>query len=96
MCVATPADAALMMQLGMDGVFVGSGIFKSGDPFKRAQAIVHAVSDHSHHELQARARTQAHEYTLVSSMFLLRCQVLASYPVSFPIVRMPHALTARP
>lgn len=38
--VATPADAALMMQLGMDGVFVGSGIFKSGDPFKRAQAIV--------------------------------------------------------
>eukprot|EP00614_Pseudopedinella_elastica_P002110 CAMPEP_0172607586 /NCGR_PEP_ID=MMETSP1068-20121228/27725_1 /TAXON_ID=35684 /ORGANISM="Pseudopedinella elastica, Strain CCMP716" /LENGTH=326 /DNA_ID=CAMNT_0013410625 /DNA_START=138 /DNA_END=1118 /DNA_ORIENTATION=+ len=42
--VATPADAALMMQLGMDGVFVGSGIFKSGDPFKRAQAIVHAVT----------------------------------------------------
>jgi len=42
--VATPADAALMMQLGMDGVFVGSGIFKSGDPFKRAQAIVQAVT----------------------------------------------------
>ncbi len=38
--VATPADAALMMQLGMDGVFVGSGIFKSGDPSKRARAIV--------------------------------------------------------
>jgi pyridoxal 5'-phosphate synthase pdxS subunit len=38
--VATPADAALMMQLGMDGVFVGSGIFKSGDPVKRAKAIV--------------------------------------------------------
>lgn len=38
--VATPADAALMMQLGMDGVFVGSGIFKSGDPAKRARAIV--------------------------------------------------------
>jgi pyridoxal 5'-phosphate synthase pdxS subunit len=37
--VATPADAALMMQLGMDGVFVGSGIFKSGDPVKRAKAI---------------------------------------------------------
>ncbi len=37
--VATPADAALMMQLGMDGVFVGSGIFKSGDPAKRAKAI---------------------------------------------------------
>lgn len=42
--VATPADAALMMQLGMDGVFVGSGIFKSGDPIKRAKAIVRAVT----------------------------------------------------
>lgn len=42
--VATPADAALMMQLGMDGVFVGSGIFKSGDPARRAQAIVKAVT----------------------------------------------------
>lgn len=42
--VATPADAALMMQLGMDGVFVGSGIFKSGDPAKRARAIVEAVA----------------------------------------------------
>lgn len=42
--VATPADAALMMQLGMDGVFVGSGIFKSGDPEKRARAIVEAVA----------------------------------------------------
>lgn len=42
--VATPADAALMMQLGMDGVFVGSGIFKSGDPVKRAQAMVQAVT----------------------------------------------------
>uniref|UniRef100_A0A6U4HS33 pyridoxal 5'-phosphate synthase (glutamine hydrolyzing) n=1 Tax=Phaeomonas parva TaxID=124430 RepID=A0A6U4HS33_9STRA len=42
--VATPADAALMMQLGMDGVFVGSGIFKSGNPAKRAAAIVRAVT----------------------------------------------------
>ena len=42
--VATPADAALMMQLGVDGVFVGSGIFKSGDPAKRAHAIVQAVT----------------------------------------------------
>jgi len=42
--VATPADAALMMQLGVDGVFVGSGIFKSGDPAKRANAIVKAVT----------------------------------------------------
>lgn len=43
--VATPADAALMMQLGCDGVFVGSGIFKSGDPAKRAAAIVKAVTN---------------------------------------------------
>jgi pyridoxal 5'-phosphate synthase pdxS subunit len=42
--IATPADAALMMQLGVDGVFVGSGIFKSGDPAKRANAIVKAVT----------------------------------------------------
>lgn len=45
--VATPADAALMMQLGADGVFVGSGIFKSGDPKKRAAAIVKAVTNFS-------------------------------------------------
>ncbi len=44
--VATPADAALMMQLGADGVFVGSGIFKSGDPAKRAAAIVKAVKNY--------------------------------------------------
>lgn len=43
--VATPADAALMMQLGAEGVFVGSGIFKSGDPAKRAQAVVKAVTN---------------------------------------------------
>jgi pyridoxal 5'-phosphate synthase pdxS subunit len=42
--IATPADAALMMQLGVDGVFVGSGIFKSGDPAKRGAAIVKAVT----------------------------------------------------
>jgi pyridoxal 5'-phosphate synthase pdxS subunit len=42
--VATPADAAMMMQLGADGVFVGSGIFKSGDPAKRAKAIVKATT----------------------------------------------------
>lgn len=45
--VATPADAALMMQLGMDGVFVGSGIFKSADPAKRAKAIVEAVANYN-------------------------------------------------
>jgi pyridoxal 5'-phosphate synthase pdxS subunit len=45
--IATPADAALMMQLGMDGVFVGSGIFKSSDPEKRARAIVQAVTNYN-------------------------------------------------
>ena len=44
--IATPADAALMMQLGAEGVFVGSGIFKSGDPVKRANAIVRAVTNY--------------------------------------------------
>ncbi len=45
--IATPADAALMMQLGAEGVFVGSGIFKSGDPAKRANAIVKAVTNYT-------------------------------------------------
>lgn len=51
--VATPADAALMMQLGAEGVFVGSGIFKSGDPFKRASAIVSAVTNYTDAKLIA-------------------------------------------
>ena len=51
--VATPADAALMMQLGADGVFVGSGIFKSGDPAKRATAIVRAVAAYDDAKLLA-------------------------------------------
>lgn len=51
--VATPADAALMMQLGSDGVFVGSGIFKSADPEKRARAIVHAVANYNNPEVLA-------------------------------------------
>ncbi len=51
--VATPADAALMMQLGAEGVFVGSGIFKSGDPQKRAAAIVKAVTNYKDAKLLA-------------------------------------------
>ena len=51
--VATPADASLMMQLGAEGVFVGSGIFKSGDPAKRAQAIVKAVTNYQDAKLIA-------------------------------------------
>jgi len=51
--LATPADAALMMQLGVDGVFVGSGIFKSGDPAKRADAIVKAVTHFNNPDILA-------------------------------------------
>lgn len=52
--VATPADAALMMQLGAEGVFVGSGIFKSGNPVKRAEAIVQAVTNYKDAKLIAK------------------------------------------
>ncbi len=51
--IATPADAALMMQLGVDGVFVGSGIFKSGDPERRARAIVEATTHYNDPEIIA-------------------------------------------
>ena len=52
--IATPADAALCMQLGADGVFVGSGIFKSGDPDRRAKAIVEATTHFRDAEVLAR------------------------------------------
>jgi pyridoxal 5'-phosphate synthase pdxS subunit len=52
--IATPADAALMMQIGVDGVFVGSGIFKSGDPARRAKAIVEATTHYNNPEILAR------------------------------------------
>ncbi len=59
--VATPADAALMMQLGVDGVFVGSGIFKSGDPVKRGKAIVQAVTHYNDPEVLAEVSTNLGE-----------------------------------
>jgi pyridoxal 5'-phosphate synthase pdxS subunit len=52
--IATPADASLCMQLGADGVFVGSGIFKSGDPERRAKAIVEATTHYKDAEILAR------------------------------------------
>lgn len=52
--IATPADAALMMQLGAEGVFVGSGIFRSGDPEKRANAIVKAVTNYDDPDILAK------------------------------------------
>ena len=59
--VATPADAALMMQLGAEGVFVGSGIFKAGDPAKRAAAIVKAVTNYTDAKLIAELSTDLGE-----------------------------------
>ena len=59
--VATPADAALMMQLGAEGVFVGSGIFKSGNPEKRARAIVNAVTNYNDAKLLAEVSTDLGE-----------------------------------
>lgn len=59
--VATPADAALMMQLGAEGVFVGSGIFKSGDPAKRAAAIVKAVANYQDAKMLAELSTDLGE-----------------------------------
>lgn len=59
--VATPADAALMMQLGCDGVFVGSGIFKSGDAAKRARAIVQAVTHYKDAKVLAEVSTDLGE-----------------------------------
>jgi pyridoxal 5'-phosphate synthase pdxS subunit len=59
--VATPADAALMMQLGAEGVFVGSGIFKSGDPEKRAAAIVKAVTNYNDANVLAELSTDLGE-----------------------------------
>ncbi len=52
--IATPADAAMMMQLGAEGVFVGSGIFKSGNPAQRAEAIVQATTFHDDPEVIAK------------------------------------------
>lgn len=51
--IATPSDAAMMMQLGCDGIFVGSGVFKSGDPEKRARAIVEATTHYKEPEIVA-------------------------------------------
>jgi pyridoxal 5'-phosphate synthase pdxS subunit len=59
--VSTPADAALMMQMGVDGVFVGSGIFKSGDPASRARAIVQAVTHYNDPKILAKVSSNLGE-----------------------------------
>jgi pyridoxal 5'-phosphate synthase pdxS subunit len=69
--VATPADAAMMMQLGMDGVFVGSGIFKSSDPEKRARAIVQAVTHFNEPKILAKVSEDLGEAMVgVNDMYL--------------------------
>lgn len=81
--VATPADAAMMMQLGCDGVFVGSGIFKSGDPEKRSRAIVEAVTHFRDSEVLARVSEDLGVAMVginCDSMFKSRSQQLAEVP----------------
>ena len=71
--VATPADAALMMQLGAEGVFVGSGIFKSGDPAKRAAAIVKAVTNYTDAKLIAELSTDLAKQWLALTRMKSHC-----------------------
>lgn len=76
--IATPADAALMMQLGVDGVFVGSGIFKSSDPAKRAKAIVQATTHYNNPDILAKVSVGLGEpMTSVSARNLPEEQLLA-------------------
>merc|ERR1712146_602347 len=74
--VATPADACLMMQLGMDGVFVGSGIFKSGNPEQRAKAIVRAVAHYNDPKIIA-------EVSAGLGMAMVGISDIANDPVNF-------------
>lgn len=69
--VATPADAALMMQLGCDGVFVGSGIFKSGNPKQRAEAIVQAVTHYKDPKVLAKVSMGLGEAMVGRNVFTL-------------------------
>ena len=70
--IATPADAALMMQLGADGVFVGSGIFKSENPAQRAKAIVESVNNYTNAEIIAKASRNLGEAMPGLDVHLLR------------------------
>jgi pyridoxal 5'-phosphate synthase pdxS subunit len=74
--IATPADAALMMQLGCDGVFVGSGIFKSGDPARRAVAIVEAVTHYNDPERLAKVSENLGEAMVGINIDTLRADEL--------------------
>src|SRR5262249_14299188 len=77
--IATPADAAMMMQLGAEGVFVGSGIFKSGDPAQRASAIVKATTFHDDPDVIAKvSRGLGHAMVGINAAGLPESQKLAT------------------
>ena len=73
---ATPADVSLMMQLGVDGVFVGSGIFKSTEPARRAAAIVEAVTNYDDANLLARVSYDLGQPMVSDICYLLLCIVV--------------------
>lgn len=73
--IATPADAALMMMLGSDGVFVGSGIFKSSDPLERARAIVLAVTHYDDPEIVAEAQSMIDERKSMIGMDIKKLEI---------------------
>jgi pyridoxal 5'-phosphate synthase pdxS subunit len=73
--IATPADAALMMLLGSDGVFVGSGIFKSSDPLERARAIVLAVTHYDDPEIVAEAQSMIDERKSMIGMDIKKLEI---------------------
>ena len=77
--IATPADAAMMMQLGCDGVFVGSGIFKSGDPRKRAAAIVKAVTHYNDPKILAEISTNLGEPMVGINVYSIDINELMSH-----------------
>ena len=77
--VATPADAAMMMQLGCDGVFVGSGIFKSGDPRKRAAAVVKAVTHYNDPKILAEISTNLGEAMVGINVYSIETNELMAH-----------------
>ena len=85
--IATPADAAMMMQLGAEGVFVGSGIFKSGDPAQRAEAIVKATTFHDDPDVIAKVSRGLGEAMV---------GINVGDPSRERAVRHPRLVTARP
>ena len=87
--IATPADVSLLMQLGVDGVFVGSGIFKSGDPEKRAQAMVQAVTHYADPAILARVSEDLGQPMVSYPVWCWSsvCEDLGQPMVSFPVWR---------